>query len=77
VWLECGGEIGKYDYEVWKKFVAEVGWYKPNKNGHCQLFDYDDSNALPAGFPRRLATSDWFDGGDGGVYITLLSRRDL
>ena len=27
LWLECGGEIGKYDYEVWKKFGEKVGWY--------------------------------------------------
>jgi hypothetical protein len=26
LWLECGGEIGKYDYEVLVKFMAKAGW---------------------------------------------------
>ncbi|CCH92051.1 conserved hypothetical protein [Microcystis aeruginosa PCC 9432] len=26
VWLDCGGVLGKYDYEVYKKFGDEVGW---------------------------------------------------
>jgi len=32
LWLECGGEIGKYDYEVWEKFAAKVGWYHQQNN---------------------------------------------
>jgi serine/threonine-protein kinase len=31
IWLECGGEIGKYDFKVWDKFGAKVGWYNPPK----------------------------------------------
>ena len=33
LWLECGGEIGKYDYEVWKKFGTKVNWYNSQCHG--------------------------------------------
>ena len=26
VWMDCVGVLGKYDYEVYKKFADEVGW---------------------------------------------------
>ncbi|NES85910.1 MAG: GUN4 domain-containing protein, partial [Moorea sp. SIO2B7] len=26
IWLDCGGKIGEYDYEVFKKFADRVGW---------------------------------------------------
>ncbi len=61
LWLECGGEIGKYDYEVWKKFAAKVGWYYPQKDDWrtCSEFMSDTKNAqnaLSASLPVRF----WF-----------------
>jgi len=32
LWLECGGEMDKYDYKIWEKFATKVGWYFPPKN---------------------------------------------
>jgi hypothetical protein len=26
VWIDCGGVPGEYDYDVYKKFVDQVGW---------------------------------------------------
>ena len=56
LWLECGGEIGKYDYEVWKKFAAKVGWYHPQKDDWRTYNEFmsDTKNAqssLPASLP--------------------------
>ncbi len=58
LWLECGGEIGKYDYEVWKKFGEKVGWYHPkhDKWRTYTKFMNDTKNAqnsLPASLPFR------------------------
>ncbi len=64
LWLVCGGEIGKYDYEVWKKFAAKVGWYHPPKffigdgdwrwNGDIMDDTKNAQNALPASLPIVL-----------------------
>jgi hypothetical protein len=56
--LECGGAIGKYDYEVWKKFAAKVGWYHPHKDEWKAYTEFmndteNAQNALPASFPMR------------------------
>lgn len=32
VWLNCGGKIGEYEYESYKKFSEEVGWYEQDKD---------------------------------------------
>jgi len=32
LWLECGGDISKYDYKVWKKFQVKVGWHHPERD---------------------------------------------
>jgi len=26
IWLECGGQVGKYDYETYSQFAKQVGW---------------------------------------------------
>jgi hypothetical protein len=73
LWLECGGEIDKYDDEVWKKFAAKVGWYRPQKDDWKTYtkFMNDTKNArkaLPASLPlsthdlvksRTFFDSDW------------------
>jgi hypothetical protein len=83
LWLECGGEIGKYDYEVWKKFAAKVGWYHPQKNDWRTYTEFmndtkNAQNSLPASLPRlfsflrkdREYWKEW-------RVFSLLSRRDL
>ncbi|MFN9168467.1 MAG: GUN4 domain-containing protein, partial [Pseudanabaena sp.] len=58
LWLECGGEIGKYDYDVWKKFAAKVGWYHPEKDDWRTYTEFmndtkNAQNSLPASLPIR------------------------
>ncbi|NMF59817.1 GUN4 domain-containing protein [Pseudanabaena yagii] len=59
LWLECGGEIGKYDYEVWKKFAAKVGWYHPQKDDWRTYTEFmndtkNAQNALPSSLPTLV-----------------------
>jgi uncharacterized caspase-like protein len=82
LWLECGGEIGKYDSEVWKKFAAKVGWYHPPKffigDGDWRTYTefMNDTknarNALSASLPLEVGWR-WRK----EVGISLLSHRDL
>ncbi len=58
LWLECGGEIGKYDYEVWKEFGAKVGWYHPQNDDWRTYTEFmndtkNAQNALPVSLPAR------------------------
>ena len=74
LWLECGGEIGKNDYEVWKKFGAKVGWYHPEKNDWRTYTEFmsdtkNAQNSLPASLPWVCET--WYFTGD----VSLLSRN--
>ncbi len=34
LWLECGGEIGQQNYEIYKEFARKIGWYYPPKFAH-------------------------------------------
>ena len=59
VLLEVGGEIGKYDFEVWKKFGAKVVWYHPQNNEWRAYTEFmndtkNAKNALPASLPLGL-----------------------
>jgi len=79
LWLECGGEIGKYDYEVWKKFAAKVGWYHPQKDDWRTYTEFmndtkNAQNALPASLPNYAATSSRVRGCEEGVVSSLASR---
>ncbi len=70
LWLECGGEIGKYDYEVWKKFAAKVGWYHPQNEKWRTYTEFmndteNAQNALPASFPLRIIEERKWAGGLG------------
>jgi len=48
LWVECGGKIGKYDYDVWKKFAAKVGWYDPhNDNWRTYIEFMNDTQNAP------------------------------
>ncbi|WP_434683698.1 GUN4 domain-containing protein [Pseudanabaena minima] len=89
LWLECGGEIGKYDYEVWKKFAAKVGWYHPPKffigDGDWRTYTEfmndtkNAQNALPASLPL-LELWGWVGVSlfvlVGGVGKVLFSRAE-
>ncbi|OYQ67236.1 hypothetical protein B9G53_02480 [Pseudanabaena sp. SR411] len=65
VWLECGGQIYEYNYEVWRKFGAKVGWYYPPHilnmfdgkwYSYIEFMNRTDNteNALKASLPRAL-----------------------
>jgi uncharacterized caspase-like protein len=84
LWLECGGKIGKYDYDVWKKFAAKVGWYHPQKSDWRTYTEFMDDtknaqNAPPASLP--FFREGWYGGFYGMGFrfgwLSLLSRRDL
>jgi hypothetical protein len=50
LWLECGGNIWRYDDKVWKKFAAKIGWYYPQNDDwktYTQLMN-DTKNAQNA-----------------------------
>ena len=53
IWLGCGGEIGKYDFEAWKKFAAKVGWYQDDWRTYAQFMNdtKNAQNALQASLP--------------------------
>lgn len=56
-WMECGGEIGKDDCAVVKKFAAKIGWYHPQNNDWRTYAEFmnDTRNAqtaLPASLPE-------------------------
>lgn len=36
IWLECGGNVGVYDYDIYLKFGDKIGW----TNGKGDLLDY-------------------------------------
>ena len=66
LWLECGGEIGKYDYEIWKSFAIKVGWYYPQKDYWRTYTEFmyntaNAQNALPASLPSivRKDCEEW------------------
>jgi hypothetical protein len=42
IWLECGGQIGQYDYEIYKKLGRKVGWLKTiTKKTHLGLKEWE------------------------------------
>ena len=56
LWLECGGKVGIWDSEVFRRFGEKVGWYHPNK-GWLTYTDFmndtkDAQNAFLASLPR-------------------------
>lgn len=77
LWLECGGKIGKYDYEVWEKFAAKVGWYHlQNSNWRTYNEFKDTENArksLPASLPCGKTSLCWLVGEVGVVIVEIES----
>jgi uncharacterized caspase-like protein len=45
LWLTYGGQLGEYDYEVWKKFGVEVDWYNPKNNEWKTNTEFMDDKA--------------------------------
>jgi hypothetical protein len=81
LWLECGGEIGKYDYEVWKKFAAKVGWYHPQKNDWRTYTEFmndtkNAQNSLPASLPMYFFDRFFGTGAAQKVNSFLFSRAE-
>jgi uncharacterized caspase-like protein len=86
LWVECGNGIEKYvyEYKLWKKFAAKVGWYHPQKDDWRTYTEFMDNtkngqNALPASFPRLVYGKDVIDG-DFWLYncgwgVTSLAQR--
>jgi hypothetical protein len=52
LWIKCGGKIGQYDWEAFKKFAAEIGWYNPQKNNWNDIENIQ--NTLPSRFPLNI-----------------------
>jgi hypothetical protein len=66
MWLEYGGTTDKYDYEVWKNFTANVGWYHPQNDDWRTYTEFMDDtknarNALPSSLPMRFmwVSTEW------------------
>jgi len=86
LWLECGGEIGRYNYEVFKKFAAKIGWYHPQNNywRNYSEFMNDTKNAQNAMSASLPLMGGYHGGGcfvvaDGWFMslLSLLSHKDL
>lgn len=78
LWLECGGKIGEYDYDVWKKFAAKVGWYHPQNNDWRTYTEFmndtkNAQNALPSSLPIDVLW-EWFGGGSLGCFFFSLAE---
>ena len=77
LWLDCGGKIGEYDYDVWEKFASKVGWYHPQSHNwrYYDEFMNDTNNAhnaLLASLPL-LHNMGW-----NAVFArSLFSRKEL
>jgi serine/threonine protein kinase len=50
IWLECGGKIGIYDINIFRKFADKVGWRKWGNWLKYSQFNFT-INAPPAHFP--------------------------
>ena len=61
LWLDCGGEIGQYDYDIFEKFATKIGWYAPQSKywkTYAEFIDDIKNNktAIPASLPTFLGT---------------------
>ena len=80
LWLECGGEIGKYDYKVWQKFAAKVAWYHPQNDDWRSYTEFmndtkNAQNALPASLPCFGSCGYELGGVLVGVGVSSLAWR--
>ncbi|WP_271253331.1 GUN4 domain-containing protein [Pseudanabaena sp. Chao 1811] len=75
LWLDCGGEIGKFDHKVFKKFASKVGWYHPQRDNwrtHTEFINdtKNTQDSLLASFPKMLR---FYKGSGDGGYDDLLN----
>ena len=78
VWMDCGGILGEYDYDVYKKFVGQVGW---RRSGNW--LSYDELTFLLDGSEKAhlpFLKSEYEYGtyrelGRKIVYISFLAQR--
>ncbi|MFN5857112.1 MAG: GUN4 domain-containing protein [Pseudanabaenaceae cyanobacterium] len=65
LWIESGGEIGKCDYEVWKRFAVKVGWCDPQDYYWRQyqeiINDTKDGQKYLLGYLPYLEQEIWSD----------------
>ena len=56
VWMECGGVLGKYDYDVYKKFADQVGWPVPTwpTSSRANMTHNDLAGSKQANLPSIL-----------------------
>jgi len=54
LWLEAGGKIGQYDYEVYKKFAEKACWYHPNENDHRTYNDFVNETQNAKSRPQAI-----------------------
>ena len=86
LWLEYGGKPDKYDYEIWKKFGTQVGWYDPKTDDwlSCQKFINSTKNvdnsfleaSLPISFVGGLGRMVFMDGNGLTSIECLFSRME-
>ena len=86
LWLEYGGKPDKYDYEIWKKFGTQVGWYDPKTDDwlSCQKFINSTKNvdnsfleaSLPRSFVGGLGRMVFMDGNGLTSIECLFSRME-
>jgi len=79
LWLECGGKLGRYDYDVWKKLAVKVGWYHPQKDDERTYTEFmnetkNAQDALSASLPRYVLGAGWVVGMGGGSVSSLAQR---
>jgi hypothetical protein len=55
IWLDCGGKVGVYDYDIYRKFADKVKW-----RNQGNWLSYDELNFTDNAIQR---TSPWLVGG--------------
>ena len=87
LWIECGNGIEKYvyEYKVWEKFAAKVGWSHPQNNEWKTYTEFMNNtknaqNAFPASLPRlvygeNVLENEFFFLYNCGWGVTSLAQR--
>lgn len=78
IWIECGGQSGKSDYEVYKKFYERIGWRVKDSNSWKSYNELTFQLNAPQGHLPRYLTVVWGVGDGlffvGSVYSSLALR---
>ena len=81
LWLACGGEIDKYNYEIFEKFAAKVGWYRyynPQKKDSPTYTEFmNDTKNIQNFLPASLPLDHWVHRyGETSMYSGMPWRDD-